>query len=153
MHAFEELPSVLSHYMDGPLLCFQYSFQHICSFQPQRLRVSLLYKQAVPFDILKKTQGEKAQNSRKKLNNSRKNWRFGQIFYIVIKSYILVTFACFMDKALVFIFTKERCFQNFIFSSKTQGNANYNVQILNYLLKSQGKNSFFGESIIPFCRN
>ena len=47
-----------------------------------------------------------------------------------------------MDKALVFIFTKERCFQNFIFSSKTQGNANYNVQILNYFLKSQGKTHF-----------
>ena len=107
----------------------------------------LTVQQAVPFDILKKTQGEKAQNPREKLDNSR----FGQIFYIVIKSYILVTFACFIGKAL--FFTKERCFQNFIFSSKTQGNANYNVQILNYFLKSQGKNSFFGNSIIPYCRN
>ena len=105
----------------------------------------LTVQRAVPFDILKKTQGEKAQNSREKLNYSSKNSRFGQIFYIAIKSYILVTFACFIGKAL--FFTKERCFQNFIFSSKTQGNANHNFQILHYFLKSQGKTHFLASPL------
>ena len=44
-------PSVLAHYMDGPLPCFQYSFHYIYSFHLQRLlrQLFLFLKQATTF--------------------------------------------------------------------------------------------------------
>ena len=43
---------------------------------PGGMKVTVGLTQTLKFDILKETQGEKTQNSRKKLNNSGKNSSF-----------------------------------------------------------------------------
>ena len=66
---------------------------------------------------------------------------------------ILIKSAYLRAKLSLFCWRKTFLVNTFIFSWKTQENCNGCLQKLKYFIKTQGKNSFFGKSIIQHCRN
>ena len=77
----------------------------------------LTVQQAVPFDILKKTQGEKAQNSREKLNNSSKKLKVWANFLYCDKK-LHFSYICLLYRQSSVFLLKKDVFKTLFFLQK-----------------------------------